>query len=353
MARNQLANVRINNVLVASYLYDHRSLRGRKTLSHPPAGVPAITLYTYDPNGHLFQEIAGSGPNIGQALVTYLWQDDVPAAIVLGPNTPGNPSAQDKLLYLEVDHLNTPRIARDEQKRVVWRWDSDAFGNTAPNEDPDGDGIKTTINLRFPGQYFDAESGLHYNWHRYYDPQVGRYTQPDPIGVEGGMNPYAYVDGNPLSKIDPLGLWAWGDPLPQEAVDASSGLGDALLLGTGGYIRDQLGIDGGVDPCSDAYENGSLFALLGLGGPRLAYAGLAKAGSLLASSGAQASAFRAGLKTAFRGGVGRNWRPPNLAGKTDAKLRASAGKTNAGMNAYGAGVGAAGGMGAAQCGCQK
>ena len=205
-AANQLANVRINNVLVASYLYDHRSLRGRKTLSNPPAGAPAITLYTHDPNGHLFQEIAGSGPNIGQALVTYLWQDDVPAAIVLGPNTPGNPSAQDKLLYLEVDHLNTPRIARDEQKRVVWRWDSDAFGNTAPNEDPDGDGIKTTINLRFPGQYFDAESGLHYNWHRYYDPQVGRYTQPDPIGVEGGVNPYSYVDGSPLGLTDPSGL---------------------------------------------------------------------------------------------------------------------------------------------------
>jgi RHS repeat-associated protein len=138
--------------------------------------------------------------------VTYLWQDDVPAAIVLGPNTPGNPSGQDKLLYLEVDHLNTPRIARDGQKRVVWRWDSDAFGSTAPNEDPDGDGIKTTINLRFPGQYFDAESGLHYNWHRYYDPQVGRYTQPDPIGAAGGMNSYAYVGGNPLGFSDPKGL---------------------------------------------------------------------------------------------------------------------------------------------------
>ena len=240
-AANQLSEVRIAGT-VSSYLYDHRGLRGRKTLSNPPAGVPAITLYTHDPNGHLFQEIAGSGNNIGQALVTYLWQDDVPAAIVLGPNTPGNPSAQDKLLYLEVDHLNTPRIARDKDKNVVWRWDSDAFGNTAPNEDPDGDGVKTTINLRFPGQYFDAESGLHYNWHRYYDPQVGRYTQPDPIGVEGGVNPYAYVGGNPLSYTDPKGLQfaltPWGPmplPVPLPGLEGGSG-------------------GGGYDPVTDTYR---------------------------------------------------------------------------------------------------
>jgi hypothetical protein len=123
-------------------------------------------------------------------------------------------------------------------------------------------------------------------------------------------------------------------------------------LGTGRYLRDFAGVDGGVDPCGDAYGYGSV-AALAAGGGRMAYAGLAKAGSLLAASGAEASAFRAGLKTFFRGGIGRNWRPPNLAEKTDAQLRASAGKTNFGMNVYGAGVGAAGGMGASQCGCPK
>jgi hypothetical protein len=150
---------------------------------------------------------------------------------------------------------------------------------------------------------------------------------------------------------DPLGLWAIGDPLPQGVVDFSAGLGDALLLGTGGTLRDLAGV-GGVDVCSDEYDYGS-YAALGAGGARLAYAGLAKAGSVLASSGAQASGFRAGLKTFFRGGVGGGWRPPNLAGKTDAQLRASAGKTSLGMNAYGGGVGAAGAIGAAQCGCRK
>jgi len=126
--------------------------------------------------------------------------------VIYGPNTPSNPSAQDKVVYLEADTLNTPRKATDHTGKVVWAWRSDAFGSTAPLEDPDGDGQKTTLNLRFPGQYFDAESGLYYNVNRYYDPAVGRYTQPDPIGVAGGLNPCSYAGGNPLSYTDPKGL---------------------------------------------------------------------------------------------------------------------------------------------------
>ena len=108
--------------------------------------------------------------------------------------------------YLYADHLNTPRVVTDATNKVVWRWDSDPFGTDVANEDPDGDGKKFRYNQRFPGQYYDKETGLHYNYFRDYEPGTGRYVQSDPIGLVGGMNLYAYVEGNPISKVDPSGL---------------------------------------------------------------------------------------------------------------------------------------------------
>jgi len=158
-----------------------------------PQGATTI-LYFYDRQDHLIAEMTPQG----NPLITYVWRDDVPVSLIVH----GTPEAA---VYLETDHLNTPITARNQAGTVVWTWASDAFGSTLPNEDPGNAGKKTTINLRFAGQYFDKESGLLYNMARYYDPRIGRYMSSDPIGLAGGINTFAYVDGNPLSYTDPEG----------------------------------------------------------------------------------------------------------------------------------------------------
>lgn len=113
------------------------------------------------------------------------------------------------LAYIETDHLGTPRVVIDAgSNQALWRWPltGSAFGEHAPDEDVFNTGKNYLFNLRFPGQYFDAESGLHYNYFRDYEPGTGSYIQSDPIGLFGGMNTYAYVDSMPLIGTDPFGL---------------------------------------------------------------------------------------------------------------------------------------------------
>jgi RHS repeat-associated protein len=122
--------------------------------------------------------------------------------------TVGSAAQQAQMYYIYPDHLNTPRsITRSTLPvTVVWQWDNtDPFGNNAPNENPSGV-VNFTCNLRLPGQYFDRETNLHYNYFRDYDPAIGRYVQSDPIGLKGGINTYTYVGGNPLRWSDSKGL---------------------------------------------------------------------------------------------------------------------------------------------------
>ena len=103
-------------------------------------------------------------------------------------------------------HLNTPRLIANQAGTTVWRWDQgEPFGNDVPNNNPSGAGA-FDFPLRFPGQYFDRETNLAHNSRRDYDPSIGRYVESDPIGLLGGINPYAYVDGKPLRYTDPSGL---------------------------------------------------------------------------------------------------------------------------------------------------
>ena len=134
-----------------------------------------------------------------------------------------------QLHYIHADHLNTPRVITNQAQQVVWRWDhTEPFGADMANGNPSGLGV-FEFNLRLPGQYFDKETNLSYNYKRDYDSALGRYIQSDPIGLAGGINTYAYVNSNPLSFTDPTGEFAilgafWG-PLVQAFAWASGSVG--------------------------------------------------------------------------------------------------------------------------------
>lgn len=174
-----------------------------------------------------------------------------------------------RLYAINTDHLNTPRRLTNTLGQVAWQWLITGFGEVPPTLGAKGYAINgidngkvysetVAFSLRYPGQQWDEETGLSYNLHRYYDQDSGRYIQFDPIGLEGGPNGYLYAEANPLTYTDPLGLWGVADlpSIPQPAVDFGAGMGDTILFGQGQRIRDALGVDGGVDQCSDAYDYG-------------------------------------------------------------------------------------------------
>ena len=194
--------------VTSSYVYNALGQRIGKT----SGGV--TTLFVYDEAGHLIGEYTGAGALIEETV--YL--GDIPV-VTLRPKAGGGVD----IYYVHADHLNTPRrISRPADNIIVWRWNSDPFGAALALQDPDGDSQTFTYNLRFPGQYFDAESGLSYNYFRDYDSAIGRYVESDPVGLAGGSySTYTYVRDNPIANNDPLGLascdgrWEkWGELIP-------------------------------------------------------------------------------------------------------------------------------------------
>ena len=179
--RNRYSNLSSNGTQVASYKYN---ALGERLIKVTPA---ATNYFYYDQWGHL---IAETRPN-GAVIKEYVWLDDMPLAQIDGNGA---------INYVHPDHLNTPQKMTSVTKQVVWESDQQPFGETKIT----ASGV--TQNLRFPGQYFDAESGLHYNKMRDYNPITGRYVQHDPIGLKGGIELYGYVRSSPLRTIDPLGL---------------------------------------------------------------------------------------------------------------------------------------------------
>jgi RHS repeat-associated protein len=192
---NRLTQIQAGSTTVATYLVNALGQRVQKTASG------ATTQFVYDESGHLIGEYDGTGALIQETV----WMEDLPIA-TLRPTGTGNPTPI-AIYYVHPDHLGSPRaVTRPSDNAIVWRWDNtDAFGNNPPNENPSGLGT-FRYNLRFPGQYFDAEIATNYNYFRDYDPSVGRYVESDPIGLYGGINTFAYAEGDPLGGFDPDGL---------------------------------------------------------------------------------------------------------------------------------------------------
>jgi len=160
----------------------------------------------YDTNSQLIGEFvlnSNGTPNEMNANTTeYEYLGNMPLVALKRSNT--NASVN----WISANHLDSPHtVLRKNDYRLegIWRWDTDPYGSMLPTEI-----IKFTMNLRFPGQVYDKETGTHYNVFRDYDPQTGRYLQADPIGLGGGMNRWGYVGGNPMGSVDPLGLDASG-----------------------------------------------------------------------------------------------------------------------------------------------
>ena len=151
--------------------------------------TPSTSYYIYDESGHVIGEYDANGNTVQE----HIYLGDKPIAVAV------TSSGTTTLYNVVTDQLNTPRAVIDANKNVVWSWTSDPFGNGQPTG-------SITYNLRFPGQYYDQETGRNYNHTRDYDAGSGRYIESDPNDLRGGINTYAYVFDNPLGLSDKDGL---------------------------------------------------------------------------------------------------------------------------------------------------
>jgi len=181
-----------------TYIYNARNRRtqtllGANATTDVINGLGQRTVQTVVSSEYFFYDeagrLTGSYNGDGSVLAETVWLDDLPVAVL-------EPYAGS--LYIAPDHLGAPHQITNASVNVVWYWDHDPFGNGLPTG-------SFTYALRFPGQFYDQNAKLHYNYYRDYDPNTGRYIESDPIGLRGGINTYAYVGGNPINWVDAKG----------------------------------------------------------------------------------------------------------------------------------------------------
>ena len=185
-AENRLVGVGTSDgTVVAQYHYDPFGRRLWKNVGS------VMTYFMYADEG-----LIGEYNASGQEITSYGYK---PNSDLVGDPLFMRQGGQ--FYFYQNDALGTPKMITSATGAVVWSASYDAFGQAQV-------GISTvTNNLRLPGQCYDAETGLHYNFQRYYDPRVGRYVQTDPLGfASGDVNLYAYVSNDPVNRVDLTGL---------------------------------------------------------------------------------------------------------------------------------------------------
>ena len=180
---NRLIRVEENSNVLGEYIYNGLGQRVVKSANN------VTMVFNYDFNGNLIAE----SDQDGNFTYEYLYKGSTRLSLV-------DVTSGEMFSFLN-DRLGTPLMLTDSTNTVVWEGIYKPFGEAEVNPNS-----SLVNNFRFAGQYYDEETGLHYNWHRYYDPETGRYLQPDPIGLIGGINLYVYALNNPILFSDPLGL---------------------------------------------------------------------------------------------------------------------------------------------------
>lgn len=212
---------------LAAYTYDPFDRRLSKTL-----GDGAVTHYLSSSWGLLAETDAA-----GVVQVSYGWNPQLENGTApLYARVLDAASGGSRYVYYHNDQLGTPQRLTDKAGNLVWAADYDGFGRATVR--PDANAVVN--NLRYPGQYFDAETGLHYNDRRYYDPDTGRYLTRDPIGFEGGINLYAYAAANPANFTDPT-----GEILPCLAFNYARCFATCMAVGAAGQYFSGCDVDWG------------------------------------------------------------------------------------------------------------
>jgi RHS repeat-associated protein len=257
-----MSQFRINGVLQASYQYDAMGRQAIRTLTSPTA----ITIHSvFDSKGRRIAEYnAGTGALIRE----YVWNGWDPIAVIEGG----------VISFVRADHIGRPVYATNASGVKVWTASYNPFGGVTTS-------TGTVPAARFPGQWFQSESGLHQNWMRDYDPTTGRYLQADPLGLVDGASVYGYVTQNPMMLTDPRGEYIQG-------VVGAMVVGAISNVIVGAIIENTFG--DGCYSTSDAARDAAIGAALGPLGrvaPQLYFL-------IHADDGAKAAASIAAMKAA-------------------------------------------------------